>query len=97
MEKIIIPRGMGKTYQLIKRASKSGDYIVCHNQHEASRIQSIALSLGFKINFPITYHEFIEKQYEGKNISGFLIDNVELLLESLTNVPIHTITMSHNS
>jgi hypothetical protein len=35
------------------------------------------------IPLPITYVEFIEKRYSGRNISGFLIDNLEMFLQYL--------------
>ena len=94
MEKILMHRGYGKTYQLIKKSSITGDYIVCHSQQEAHRLQQEAQVLGFKIPLPITYFEFSEKKYYGKGINGFLIDNADLLLKSLSNVPINAITMS---
>jgi hypothetical protein len=95
MEKIIMKKGYGKTYQLIKKSSITGDYIVCHTMKEAHRIQMEAQALGFKIPLPLSYDEFLNKKYYGKNISGFLIDNVELLLEQLSNrVPVLAITLS---
>jgi hypothetical protein len=96
MEKIIMKRGYGKTYQLIKKSSITGDYIVCHSMQEASSIQRQAQELGLKIPFPLSYDEFLDKKYYGKNISGFLIDNVELLIRRLSksDVPVNAITLS---
>lgn len=90
-----MPRGFGKTYQLIKKSASSGDYIVCHRQEECSRIQAKAKEMGMNIPFPITYDEFISKQYYGKGISGFLIDNIEMFLQTLTEVPINVITLNY--
>jgi hypothetical protein len=94
MEKIIMKRWHGKTTQLIKESASSGDYIVCHNQNEAKVIADKAKKLELDIPFPITYLDFIEKRYSGKNISGFLIDNADLFLQKLTNVPINGITIT---
>lgn len=94
MEKIIMGKGFGKTYQLIKKSAESGDYIVCHSQDECSRIQSEAYKLKINIRFPITYEEFINKRYHVNGVSGFLIDNVEMFLQSLTQVPINAITLT---
>jgi predicted transport protein len=94
MEKIIMKRGYGKTFQLIKKSALTGDYIVCQNQSEASRIQSEALKLKLNIPFPITYDEFNKGQYAGHNISGFLIDNIEIFLQQLTNVPINAVSLN---
>jgi hypothetical protein len=93
MEKIIMKRGCGKTTQLIKKSAKSGNYIVCHAFDEANRIQYEAKQMGLDIPLPITYAEFIEKRYSSRNISGFLIDNLEMFLQYLSKVPINAVTM----
>ena len=93
MEKIIMNRGYGKTTQLIKKSARSGDYIICHGVDEAHRIKSEAKEMGLDIPLPITYTEFIKKQYSGRNISGFLIDNLEMFLQAISNAPINAITM----
>jgi len=87
-------REYGKTTQLMKKSSKSGDYIVCHSLDEANRIQLEAKKLGLNIPLPITYADFVEKRYFGKNISGFLIDNLEMFLQHLSNVPVNAVTMT---
>jgi len=94
METLIIPRGKGKTTELIKKSAESGDYIVCDRLHEANRIQVKAQSMGLQIPLPITYNEFLKKGYYGKGISGFLIDNADMFLQSLSKVPINSITVS---
>lgn len=93
MEKIIIKRGGGKTVNLIKMSAQTGDYIICHNIHEANRIQKVARDLGYDIPLPITYHEFLNGNY-GKRISGFLIDNIEMFLQGLSDVPIKAISLN---
>jgi hypothetical protein len=50
------------------------------------------MQMGLNIPLPITYDEFIQKRY-GRNISGFLIDNLDLFLKHLSNVPINAVTM----
>lgn len=95
MEKIILNRGCGKTTELIKKSANTGDYIVCRSISEASEIRDHAFVLGLKIPLPITYDEFINKRYRGKNISGFLIDNIEDLLQYISNrVPVKAITLN---
>lgn len=84
MKKIILERGKGKTTELIKISSETGDYIVCASIDEAAYIQSMANELGLRIPLPITYNEFL-KGYYGRQISGFLIDNVERLLYSISD------------
>lgn len=55
-------KGHGKTYQLIKKSSLTGDYIVCHSMYEAASIHHEAHMLGFVIPFPLTYDEFLGKK-----------------------------------
>jgi len=94
MKIIIKPRGMGKTTELIKQSSKEWKYIVCHSHKEATRIQEQARRINVEIPLPITYQEFLEKQYYGKGIKGFIIDNADMLLQSLSPVKIDIITLT---
>lgn len=94
MEKIILGRGEGKTDRLIEMSAKTFDYIVCSTQHEASRIQLRASQLGFDIPLPITYSDFIQRRYNGHGVKGFLIDNVEHFVQSMTSVAVNAITLS---
>lgn len=87
-------RGCGKTHQLIRKSAETGNYIVCANISEAHYIQMQSISFNYVIPLPITYDEFINKKYHSKNINGFLIDNVDNLLEYMSNVPINTITIT---
>lgn len=80
MELIRTERARGKTTHLIHMSHKNGDYIVCHSQDECSRIAAEAKDIGKNIPFPISYDEFISKDYHAKGIKGFLIDNVDLLM-----------------
>jgi hypothetical protein len=94
METLIISRNEGKTTKLIKKSAKSGDYIVCFNQEEAYRIQNEAQNMKLNIPLPITYDEFLHKRYCGRRIHGFLFDNADMFLQSLSGVPINIITVS---
>lgn len=94
MQIIVSGRQSGKTTKLIEIASKTDAYIVCHSQHECNRIYELALELNLNINFPITYREFIEHRYYGRGIKGFLIDNADQLIQSMTEVNIEALTMT---
>jgi hypothetical protein len=85
---IDIGRGRGKTYQLIARAAENSAYIICKDRAEAERIFQSALDRGLNINFPLTFSEFINKEYYGKGIKEFMIDDVDMLLAYLSNVPV---------
>lgn len=94
MQTLIIPRGKGKTLELIKRSAITKEYIVCINLMEVKNIENTAKELNLKIPQPITFSDFRDRKYYGKGIRGFLIDNADLFLQSLTNVPINSITVS---
>jgi len=95
MKTYIIPRSKGKTIKLIKESARTNNYIVCHSIDEACRIQALAIEMKLQIPLPITYYEFLEKRYYAKGINGFLIDNADMFLQSISNVPINSITVSN--
>lgn len=83
-------RGSGKTTELLKKVAETGDYIVVKNLLAASLVFTMANNMNISINFPITYDEFIHREYVGKNISGFYIDNAEDFIRHISgNVPVH--------
>lgn len=71
----------GKTLKLIQLCAESNGYMVVKDHKEADRIARLAKSKGYVLNYPITYFEFINSQYLGKNCGSLYIDNIELLLE----------------
>lgn len=81
----------GKTNELIKLSEETGYTIVCSNLKEA-----LINSKKGIIPFPITFDDFINKNYYGKGIKGFLIDDVDHLLRYLTDyiIPIGCITIT---
>lgn len=93
--KIILGKGgSGKTVSLIKESHKNGQYIVCLDQLEASRIHTTAIGMGLNIPFPITFAEFLNRQYYSKGVRGFLIDNIDALLVRICpNVSIDIVTL----
>ncbi len=95
MEKIIMVKGAGKTRELLKRSSENGFYIVCSSKNEAEKISRIAQERGLKIPFPITHDEFKAQRFCGRGIKGFLIDNADMLLQSMGGgVEVGAITMT---
>jgi len=90
-------RGMGKTSDLIIMSVNTGDYIVVKDHNTAINTANQARELGFNINFPLTFQEFLNHEWNGKRISGFLIDDAEfLLLQFFSNEmpPIHALTFT---
>ena len=94
MEKIILNRYCGKTTKLIQKSAEKGYYIVCRNIDTANSIQNYARIMGLSIPLPITYSEFIRGKYEGKRIPGFLIDDLDILIQTMSSVPIKAITIT---
>lgn len=84
MEFIIRPPGTGKTTDLIKRASEENLYIVCRGTSRANDLNRRAVNMGKSIPFPLTFHEFLYREYAGRYINGFLIDDVDKFLNYMT-------------
>ena len=91
-------RQTGRTTQLIEMAAEAearGEvcYIVCHSQNEAYRIANLARLKELSIGFPLTYSEFIHRRYHSPHIHHIYIDNVEMLIQHLSIVPVAAITI----
>ena len=97
MEVILRGRGDGKTTKLVKISADKRYTIVCIEQHNIALTLEIAERLGLDIPKPITFQEFLDKRYKGRGnrIRGFLIDNADILLQSLSSdCPIYAVTMT---
>jgi len=101
MEIIVRPHRYGKTTELIKRASQvKYGLIVCSSKNESFRIWDMISEMmkSGEITqappMPITYREFLDREYAGKNITEFFIDNADNLLQSITPVKIGAITLT---
>jgi len=87
--------GKGKTRDAIKLAAKNYSYIVCIDRQNCTEIANFARKLELEIPFPITFNEFINKEYYAPGCKGgFIIDNADMLLERISNVPITCITLT---
>lgn len=94
MELIYLGRGEGKTTKLIELSSKDGGYIVCHSMNECRRIAGVARDMGMNIPFPICYGEFMERRYNSQGVKNLYIDNVDMLLRSISMQEIKAITLT---
>jgi hypothetical protein len=86
-------RRAGKTFDLIRTAHENGGYIVCINQLEARRIFQEAEEMGMPIPFPLTPQEWLRGSYS-PTIPALYFDNLDMILQAITRVPIHTVTMN---
>lgn len=92
MKKIILNKG--KTIKIIEEADKHNGYIVCLDKKEATRIFIVAGKNKKKINFPITFDDFRNKRFSGFGCKCFHIDNADLLLQCMSEIPIQTISLT---
>lgn len=79
---IISKRQKGKTKELIKKCSADNySLIVCPNPHMCRRTFEMALDMGKSIPMPITFKEFINRQWCGAHIDKFYFDELQMSLE----------------
>lgn len=93
MKKIIKPRGTGKTIELIKLSNELWNYIMCLDRKRADEVFAMANKLEIDIPNPFTFEEFINHKY-GPYCRGFLFDDLDLILQRMTKIPINAITMT---
>ena len=91
---ILKERQKGKTTELIKRADKFNGYIITRDRQNIMRIIKMADEMGCDIRYPLTYKEFINHEYYGRNIKCFHFDDADDFLQHLTLVKIETISLT---
>jgi len=85
-----------RTIQLIKDASNCNGYIVCQSVKDCHRLMEEANKLNVYINFPLTYDEYINGKFYGKNINCFYVDNIEKIVTKFSNgVPVNGMTFNN--
>lgn len=94
MKIIVRPRRAGKTYDLIKQAAEENLYIICPNRSQVHDIADQARKMELVIPFPLTWQEFIQQQYYGKHIEGFVIDNLDICIQSMSPVEIKAVSLN---
>ena len=95
MELIIENQYSGKTTKLIKMSAADGYHIVCHTLFMCNYTLELARNLGLDIPLPITFDDFVNERYRGnRGFKGFLIDDADALLQSISRLPIRAITMT---
>ena len=97
MEIIYRSRGQGKTTDLIKMSAKNGYCLVCSTMNQVQWVWNHARAHDLDIPFPITFGEFINHQYHGKGVKGFLIDDADQLLQYMSSVPVFAVAMTDDS
>lgn len=90
----VLPRQCGKTTEMIRLAATEFLYIICANKRDCERVFRIAINDGLDIPFPLTWAEFVEHRYYGADINGFVIDNLDECVQSMTIVTIRAVTLT---
>lgn len=93
---IVRSRQAGKTTEAIKLAGEKYAYIVCPDVQQVRFIEKLARDMGIKIPLPLTWREFVEKHYYGAGVKGFVIDNLDQCLQSMTSVNIEAVTFNED-
>lgn len=75
----------GKTTELIKRCAENGGYIVSATQSRAQFVFRMARDLGYKIPYPLTFDELLDKQYYAKGVRKIYIDDAMDLIQKITS------------
>ena len=73
----------GRTTKLLNIAAETNSYIVCHTWEECERLAYLAKETGLDIPRPITMYAFIRGQFDPHGDQGFVVDDVETLLQIL--------------
>lgn len=75
----------GKTTELIKRCDENGGYIVCATSMRARHAYEMAKDLGYKIPYPLTFDELLERQYYAKGAKKIYIDDAMELIQKIAS------------
>ncbi len=95
MQLVIKGLAEGKTTELIKLChGDNGSYMVCVNRRTADQVFKMAIELGMKIPLPITFDDLLKSNYDGRNITGLYVDNLDILIEVLARVPIRAVSIT---
>lgn len=94
MKTIIKPHYAGKTWDVIELAREDFSYIVCTNRQEVARVWKIIREKEYNLPQPITFQEFLSGQFYSPGIKSFVIDNIDLCIQSISPVSIKAVTIT---
>lgn len=94
IEFIVRPRGQGKTFELIKISSETGERIICRDKKTANHILRQALNAGYRIPQPLTYGDLHGHSPMMRGARSVLLDDLELYLARTQVVKISAATIS---
>ena len=80
MERFIMPRGTGKTYQLILKSAETNQPILVHSNVLKRYVQKIANNHKIEIPPPISVGDILCGKYRDRHYDGVLVDELELVM-----------------
>lgn len=80
MERFIMPRGTGKTYQLILKSAETNQPILVHNDILKKYVQEIANIHKIEIPTPISVGDILCDKYRDRHYDGVLVDELETVM-----------------
>jgi len=89
-------RNAGKTLELVKVANNADAYLVTCNMRQESYIRRKCLEHNLKVPKMMTFDEFIWRNYDGKGVKCVVIDDIDILLQCLSIVPVKAITVTED-
>jgi hypothetical protein len=94
MKVIVGQRQTGKSEQILRLAVEHFAYIVCPTMQEVTDLWSRAKELNLDIPQPITWDAFVDHRYYSRGIKAFVIDNLDLCVQSMTTVDIKGVSLN---
>ena len=94
MKVITGARGSGKTEQILNIAHENFAYIICADHVRRDQLWRRIRERGLSCPQPITWAEFINRQYFTRGINAFLIDDLDLCVQRCTEVPILAVSLN---
>lgn len=94
MHVVVKPRQASKTHDLLLMAQETFSYIVCPSQSDVNRLWRRAVEMELNIPQPITWHELVNGRYRSLGIKGFIIDDLDRCIQSMTMVPIKAVSLN---
>lgn len=85
MERFIMPRGTGKTYQLILKSAETNQPILVHNDVLKKYVQEIANNNKIEIPTPISVGDILCGKCRGRHYNGVLVDELETVTKQFVS------------
>lgn len=84
----------GKTTNLIRQAHTTGFTIVCNTSKRCRAVMEQANFLQIAIREPIPFQDFLDRRWYGLGCMGFLFDDIDMILQGLSPLPIGAVTLT---